>query len=129
METNDKDPGDKKWNNEQKLNEGFSGENIPDNYNPSSEDIAQRMKSEIETDQFGNETEVKRARFPHEGDEQFIFDKPDNTRAEGEPSEDNTVIENKKSLENRDHNYDSPKRYPESHPDNQKDRGNIKLDE
>lgn len=116
METNDKNLGDKKWNNEQKLNEGFSGENIPKNYNPSSENVAQRMKSEIETDQFGNQTEVKRARFPHDNDSPVGFD-------------DNTVIENKQSVENRDHNYDSAKRYPDSHPDNHENRGNIDLNE
>lgn len=61
-------PGDTKWNNEQGkksgvLNEGFSGENIPDNYNPSDETISNRMKTEHETDQNGNDHEVKRSRY------------------------------------------------------------------
>ena len=75
METNDKNLGDKKWNNEQELNEGFSSQNLPENYNEEN----QLMHPEIETDQFGNESEVKRARFPHQNDEKFIFDAPDNS--------------------------------------------------
>ncbi len=118
---NDKDLGNKKWNNqqsatpsEQKLNEGFSGENIPPGYDPSDESISQRMTSETEIDQFGNHTEVKRARFPHDRDENIGFDN------------DNSEIENQKSLENRDRNYDTePDRYPESHPENHRDRGNY----
>jgi hypothetical protein len=117
METN-KDLGDKTWNNQQKpetheLNEGFSSENLPENYN---NDAGKRMKNEIETDQFGYQKEVMRARFPHQHDE--IIDYHDNAEA----------IENKKSLENRDRNYDiEANRYPYSHPDNHKNRGNIDL--
>ena len=113
METNDKNPGDKQWNNQQELNEGFSGENIPDNYNPSNEDIANRLKSETETDVNGNPDTVKRARdHSQTGDD------------------DNSAIENPQSLQNRDRNYDSnPDRYPQSHPDNDRNRGNMTLDE
>lgn len=51
--------GDKTWNNQQQkgnLNEGFSGENIPDDYNP-----AKHLKEE-ETDASGNSKTVDRAR-------------------------------------------------------------------
>jgi hypothetical protein len=118
METNDnKNPGNKKWNNEQELNEGFSGENLAPDYNKENEVIA-RMTPEIETDQFGYKTQVMRDRFPHQHDE--VIDFHDNAGA----------IENKKSLENRDRNYDTEtNRYPNSHPDNHQNRGNIKLDE
>lgn len=57
--THNKDLGDKTWNNEQKkgdLNEGFSGENVPEDYNP-----AKHVK-ETETDSDGNEKTVDRAR-------------------------------------------------------------------
>jgi hypothetical protein len=126
METNDnKDLGDKKWNNAQRentgqeLNEGFSGENIPNDYNPSKEKIENRLKSEIETDQSGNEKEVMRARYPGK----------EGLASENENA-DNSVIENKKSVQNRDHNYDKDaNRSPNSHRENQEKSGNIKLDE
>lgn len=115
METNDKNLGDKKWNNEQEINEGFSGKNLPEDYNKDN----LLMKPEIETDRFGNETEVKRARFPHQNDEKQVL---------GESG--NSQIENKKSLENRDLNYDtSTDRYPYSHPESHKDRGNFDVNE
>jgi len=56
---NEKDLGDKTWNNDQKkgdLNEGFSGENVPEDYNP-----AEHVK-ETEVDTDGNEKTVDRAR-------------------------------------------------------------------
>jgi hypothetical protein len=107
-------PGDKKWNNEQ-VNEGFSSQNLPNDYNTENP----LMTTELEIDQFGNESEVKRARFPHQHDEKLVFDNPDNT-----------VIENEKSLENRDRNSDiATNRYPYSKPESHRDRGNMKLDE
>jgi hypothetical protein len=125
METNDKNLGDKKWNNEQEVNEGFSAQNLPNDYNNENP----LMTSELETDQFGNESEVKRARFPHQHDEKLIFDTPD-TRAAGELSEANSVIENKKSVENRDRNSDiATNRYPYSHPESRRDRGNFDVNE
>lgn len=113
MDSNKENPGDKTWNNE--LNEGFSGRNLPEDYNNDNT----RMATEIETDETGREKEVKRARFPHRQDDASLFD----------PPADNAVIENKKSLENRDRNYDvAANRYPASHPENHRDR-NMKLDE
>lgn len=55
METNDRD--NKKNNNEQELNEGFSGGNIPENYNPA----LGKTKSDLEIDQEGREKIVQRA--------------------------------------------------------------------
>lgn len=56
---------DKKINNSQKhgsLNEGFSGENLPENYNPAKA----KLKTEIEKDTKGNTEAVKRNRTPEE---------------------------------------------------------------
>ncbi|HLA56965.1 MAG TPA: hypothetical protein VK623_12745 [Flavobacterium sp.] len=126
MKTNDnKDLDDKKWNNtqrgnsEQELNEGFSGGNIPNDYNPSDETIENRLKNESETDQSGNNTEVMRARYP--GNE---------SSASANENADNSVIENRQSLQNRDHNYDKDAhRNLPSHRENAENRGNIKLDD
>ena len=115
METDEKNPGDKKWNNEQEVNEGFSSKNLPNDYN----DDNALMHTELETDQFGNETEVRRARFPHQHDEKFIFDAPDNT-----------ATHNDKSLRNRDRNSDiATDRYPYSNPESHKNRGNFDVNE
>lgn len=109
MATSDKDIGNKKWNGEQgkpkgEINEGFSGKNLPDDYNPSKG----KLKTEIEKDAKGNSDVVKRAR----------------------PTKDvktDESLKNKKNPENRDKNSDiDPNRYPSSHPDNKKNRGNLK---
>ncbi len=39
-----KDLGSKKINNEQEMNEGFSGENIPDGYNPAKANKLKQRK-------------------------------------------------------------------------------------
>jgi hypothetical protein len=114
METGNDDLGNKKWNNEQELNEGFSGDHIPENYNPSDENISNRLRGETETDENGQTKEVQRARHPE--DDHYN-------------SADNSHIENTKSLQNRDRNYDTnPERYPPSHPDNHENRGNIQME-
>jgi hypothetical protein len=97
------------------VNEVFSGENLPENYNPS------QLKKETETDDEGNKTHVDRARFTDLADE--------SEPPESDKSTDSTDIENRESLQNRDRNYDvSPNRYPPSHPDNHTNRGNIEMD-
>lgn len=118
-DTNSQD--DTKWNRaqpvekNQEFNEGFSNENLPDDYDPS------QMKSETETDAEGNIKHVERARFTDNTGEQT----PDDT---GNTQTGNEQIE--KQAQNRDRNYDSnPERYPPSHPDNQINRGNIELDD
>lgn len=109
MATSDKDLGNKKWNGEQETqkqetNEGFSGKNLPTDYNSSKG----KLKTEIEKDADGNSDVVKRARPNKDA-------KTDNT------------LKNKKNPENRDKNSDTdPNRYPSSHPDNNRNRGNMK---
>lgn len=106
----DKDLEDKKWNGEQdegEPNEGFSGKNIPEDYNPSKE----KLKSETEKDEDGNTKEVKRAR--------------DVANYDSEPQTSGEDLKGKKNPENRDKNSDiDPNRYPKDHPENKTHRGN-----
>jgi len=107
----------KKWNGEQdkdqgEPNEGFSGQNLPDDYNPSQE----KLKTEIDKDQEGHADEVQRARDV------------ENYQSEAQTSGED--LKHKKEAENRDRNSDiDPNRYPSGHPENERDRGNISLDE
>ncbi|MBD3582820.1 hypothetical protein [Flavobacterium selenitireducens] len=98
--THNKDLGDKTWNNEQKkgdLNEGFSGENVPEDYNP-----AKHVK-ETETDSDGNKKTVDRARNAER-----------TTDDEGKWKESGSLKKSdlsEEKIEGReDHNYDSPNR-------------------
>lgn len=110
-----KDPGSRKTNNEQQLNEGFSGQNMPKD--------TPDLKNEVEKDKDGNADAVKRARGVDENLEDS--DTSDNSTART-----NNQAQNEKTVENKDRNSDvAVDRYPNSHPDNHKDRGNIKLDE
>lgn len=106
METNDLE--NKKINNEQNGNEGFSGENLPENYNPAPK----KLQQQTETDADGNEQIVHRAR-------------PEATNHDG--LDDN---QSRKAVENRDRNSDiATNRYPNDHPDNKVHRGNIDAGE
>ena len=102
----------KKINNEQKVNEGFSGQNLPEDYDPA----ATKLQQELETDKDGDQKVVSRARH-----------------TEQPPVKAETGLDDNQSLkavENKDRNSDiATNRYPNEHPDNQHDRGNIKLDE
>lgn len=101
--------------NQDQKNEGFSGKNIDKDYNPSSEPLQDRLNAEKEIDNKGDAKVVERAR-----------DLDDSLRDKNH----NAPIEHSKNLENRDKNYDSdPNRYPNSDPDNKKNRGNMELDE
>lgn len=103
-----KDLGNKKINNEQKHNEGFSGENLPEDYNPAP----QKLQQELETDKNGDAGTVARAR---------------DTGGNETGLEDNQT---QKAVENKDRNSDlASNRYPADHPENQHNRGNIKLDQ
>ncbi len=106
----DQNTGDKTWNNEQKntnINEGFSGKNIPEDYDPSDG----KLKPETEVDDEGNKKEVKRARD--------LDDYSTEAKSSGK------AIKSQKNQENRDKNSDiEPNRYPASHPENHKERGN-----
>lgn len=124
-----KDLGSKKMNNQEKQsekNEGFSGENLPKNYDPSSN----KLKPELDKDTDGNTETVKRARDVDEKKAAPISQSDKTTRNDG------TVVsksrgtandaEDRETAENRDFNSDTDKnRYPASHPDNKKHRGNI----
>lgn len=121
METNNL--GDKKFNNEQGVNEGFSGENISENYNPA------KLKTEYETDVNGNQVKVERARNM---DNVAINDSEAQNPNGNESPGIHTISENakKKTVENKDRNSDiTANRYPNSHPDNHHNRGNLNLDE
>lgn len=110
----DKDLGSKKMNNKQE-------DTAITNPNAS----APGLQPEIETDTKGDKTVVQRARhMSHEMDgtenDSALLSKP-STAPEGP---------GKKMVENKDKNSDiAANRYPNSHPDNHKDRGNIDTDE
>ncbi|MET0760568.1 MAG: hypothetical protein ABWZ56_09120 [Flavobacterium sp.] len=121
-----KDLGSKKMNNKQNVNEGFSGENMSEEKNPS----APILKTEVEIDVNGNPVVVQRARnidattnTPEETDRNW---NENESLSRGVTTEE----EVDKTIENKDRNSDiTPNRYPNSNPDNHENRGNIKLDE
>ncbi|MFV8347482.1 hypothetical protein [Flavobacterium sp. ZB4P13] len=121
MENNDL--SSKKTNNKQNTNEGFSGKNLPEDYNS---DVS-HLKAEVETDAHGNQKIVQRARNIDGTLKQNEDSTPKNLSSDtANVSEEQA----KKMVENKDHNSDIiPNRYPNEHPDNKEDRGNIKLDE
>ncbi len=119
--TDNQDLGDKKWNGEQnpniqhEKNEGFSDGNIPADYNPAP------LKTELDIDTKGDPKVVKRARHEaaNPNHKQDSVQDPDYKTG-------NEVIEDPELTENKDRNYDiADNRYPASHPDNKKHRGNI----
>ncbi len=125
---NNTDKGDTTWNNEMKdrpdhtfFNEGFSNEKLPDDYDPAEAKTEDHLMRESEIDADGDKTTVHRAR--HTDDLS-----PEGSKVANE-SADNKVIENPDLAQNRDRNYDDPKRYPPSHPDNHEHRGNINVEE
>lgn len=124
-----KDLGSKKIDNQEKKsarNEGFSGDNLPRNYDPSKT----KLKTELEKDEDGEMQTVKRARDVDEknapavnslsgksGDDGKVTDKSRGTTNEDEEVE---------TAENRDFNSDLDEdRYSKDHPENKKSRGNI----
>ena len=119
----DNDLGSKKMNNEQKVNEGFSGNNM-DLGNHSG---IEKLKQETEIDKDGNIKIVERARNVEETHEETHTKwNEDESLSRGVANED--LI--KKTIENKDRNSDiTMNRYPNSSPDNHENRGNIKLNE
>jgi hypothetical protein len=71
---------------------------------------------------------VARARNENE-----IIEEVPNKKSKGNANANRGVTtedEAKKTVENKDRNSDvEPNRYPNAHPDNHKNRGNMKLDE
>lgn len=123
-----KDLGSKKINNEEKQspkNEGFSGENLPKNYDPSKS----RLKPEMETDEEGNTETVKRARDVDEKKAPPVSES-DKTNSNGNVVDKNrgtkNEAENMETAENRDFNSDTEEeRYPASHPENDRKRSDA----
>lgn len=126
-----KDLGSKKIDNSEKqgeLNEGFSGENLPKNYDPSSN----KLKPEIDKDKDGNAEIVHRARDVDEKQAPPVSISDKTTRDDGTIIDKNRGTANEKednkTAENRDFNSDlDEERYPPSHPENKKNRGNMNL--
>lgn len=109
-------------NTDKNRNEGFSGENLPKGYNPAE---ANKLRPETETDEDGNERTVKRARNADSTDEDRNWDENESLSRSA-----HSIEQNEKTIENKDRNSDiAHDRYPNSHPDNHTDRGNIKLDD
>ena len=117
MENKDKDLGDKKMNGKQSVNEGFSGENIANDFSNKNS----KLKTEIETDADGNKKVVDRARHV-EGtipEEERTWNEKESL-ARGVETEKDVM----RTIENIDRNSDiTAHRYPNSHPENHKDTG------
>lgn len=125
---NTQDKGSSKMNNEQKTNdknEGFSGENLPNNYNPSNN----KLNTELEKDTKGNINVEKRARSVDEKNAEpvtpsekavsngEIVDKNRGTKNEDEAME---------TARNRDFNSDLDEdRFQKGHSENKKDRSDA----
>ena len=124
-----KDLGSKKINNQEKFsekNEGFSGENLPKNYDPSSD----KLKMELEKKQDGDTETVMRARDVDEKGAPPVSQDDETTRADGKMVTKSrgtaSQAEDMETAENRDFNSDTEEdRYPPSHPDNHIHRGNT----
>ncbi|MGO4820966.1 MULTISPECIES: hypothetical protein [unclassified Flavobacterium] len=110
----------------QNKNEGFSGKYVGKD-NESQNPI---LNKELEIDQDGNEKVVERARNV-DGSAAAIPDE-ERTWNENESLSRGVATEEEamKTVENEDRNSDiTAKRYPNSHIENHKNRGNMKLDE
>ncbi len=122
METNNLGSKNKKGaqNNIEKPN----AKNVSDD--TSSKDL--KLNKELDVDADGKKTVVERGRDGHEN-----IEKPSDEINSDNPNAKRGVTTDKeamKTVENKDLNSDiTPNRYPNSHPDNKKNRGNMKLDE
>lgn len=107
MNTTDKSKGQKTARSKDTapVNEGFSGENLPKNYNPA----AAAQETEVEKDEEGTKHVVKRSRDVPEGDTKDV----DSTSGTAKDSGKNksrgtrTTQEDVKTAENRDFNSDT----------------------
>lgn len=122
METNNS--GSKKINDAQNSIEKSKAKNISDDPAPTDS----KLNKEVETDADGNKTIVDRARNLNKNTEKLSDEiDADNPNANRGVTTDKDAM---KTVENKDRNSDiTPNRYPNSHPDNKEDRGNMKLDE
>ncbi len=109
----------------QNTNEGFSGKYMAKNTDPQES----MLNEEIEIDAEGNKKIVQRARNVDGSvapipDEEITWD-DNESLSRGVASEKDTM----KTVENEDLNSDiTANRYPASHPDNHKNRGNMNED-
>ncbi|WP_099073367.1 hypothetical protein [Nostoc linckia] len=111
-------------------NEGFSGENLPKNYDPSKD----KLKMELEKDEDGDVKTMMRARDVDEKKAPAVDSLSGETQTNGKITDKSRGTENDaedvETYENQDFNSDIDKdRYPTEHPDNHKNRGNIDLGE
>ena len=126
-----KDLGDKKINNQEKTsdrNEGFSGENLPKNYDPSADklkaELDQKKNGSTETEQRARDVDEKKAPAVSENDKTTRDDGKVVSKSRGTANE----AEDIETAENRDFNNDTEKnRYDKSNPDNKVNRGNTHL--
>ncbi|MFP9098649.1 hypothetical protein ACLI09_06300 [Flavobacterium sp. RHBU_24] len=108
-----KDLGDKKIGNAEKqsdVNEGFSGENLPKNYNPSKD----KLDMELEKTKNGTTVTQQRARDVDEKQAPPVDSRGDDTtRADGKKVDKSRGTANEKeameTAENRDFNSDIEK--------------------
>lgn len=125
-----KDLGSKKINNQEKespVNEGFSGENLPKNYDPSKD----KLDAELEKKKDGTVSRPQRARDVDEKKAPGV----NSLSSSAEGGDGKTVSksrgtanekEDMETAENRDFNSDTEKgRYPKEHLDNHIVRGNT----
>lgn len=105
-----KDLGSKKINDqekESKKNEGFSGDNLPNNYDPSSA----KLKTELEKDEHGNTESQKRARDVDEKKAPPVDSRSDDADRDGTTVSKSRGTKNEaedvETAENRDFNSDT----------------------
>lgn len=87
-----------------------------------------KLHKEVDIDADGNKIIVDRAREANESTEGLLSEiDSENPNAKRGVTTDKEAM---KTVENKDLNSDiTPHRYPNSNPDNHKDRGNMKLNE
>lgn len=129
-----KDLGSKKIGNQDKQsdrNEGFSGDNLPKNYDPSKdklkEEPEQKEDGSTETQQRARDVNEKKAP-PVDSDESSTTKNDGKvvSKSRGTASEEEDI----ETAENRDFNNDTEKgRYDNSDPNNKVNRGNTHLGE
>jgi len=126
-----KDLGSKKIFDQEKPaenNEGFSGENLPKNYDPSTT----KLKMELEKNEEGDLSTHKRARDVDEKQAPNVNSLSSDTNdTDGLISKSRgtqTDAEDMETAENRDFNSDIDEdRYSPDDPENKKSRGNINF--
>lgn len=128
-----KDLGDKKMNNQEKeapVNEGFSGENLPKNYDPSKD----KLDTELEKKKDGTTVTQQRARDTDEKKAPAVNSLSGKTEEDGVEVNKSrgtaTEKEEIETVENRDFNSDTDKgRYDKNDTESKTVRGNTHFGE